>query len=149
MKYSVNYSNGNEFKLKYVGSIQDYKDGGLCDPILMEKDEAEELLNDLNEYVCEEYIGSNDDENELAHNSFERGGWGFSIEEFPMPGDEVETLEELAEYYNDSDDYPLDLEDIIERNGWVSDTGTEFGICHDDTRRVVVNERGIAEVLDV
>jgi hypothetical protein len=66
-----------------------------------------------------------------------------------MPGDEVETLEELAEYYNDSDDYPLDLEDIIERNGWVSDTGTEFGICHDDTRRVVVNERGIAEVLDV
>lgn len=73
------------------------------------------------------------------------------VYEEPIPADEskgINSMDDLADYINAADEWPSDVEDIIERNGWVSDTGTEFGICHDDTRRVVVNERGIAEVLD-
>lgn len=80
-KYTViYYPNGNESK--YVGSISDYQDGGVADPVLMSKAEAEELMADLTEYVKNEYIGKNDADNEQAHYAFEQGKWGFDIEEF-------------------------------------------------------------------
>ena len=60
----------------------------------------------------------------------------------------ISTMEELAEYINEADEWPADVEDIIEANGWVSDTGSEWGVCHDDNQKVVLNERGEAEVLD-
>lgn len=79
--YAVNYyPNGNESK--YVGSISDYQDGGVADPVLMSKAEAEELMADLTEYVKNEYIGKSDADNEQAHYAFEHGKWGFDIEEF-------------------------------------------------------------------
>ena len=81
MKYAVAYyPNGNESK--YVGSISDYQDGGVADPVMMSQAEAEELMADLTEYVKNEYIGKNDADNEQAHYAFEQGKWGFDIEEF-------------------------------------------------------------------
>ena len=81
MKYAVvYYPNGSESK--YVGSISDYQDGGVADPVLMTKAEAEELMADLTEYVKNEYIGKNDADNEQAHYAFEQGQWGFDIDEF-------------------------------------------------------------------
>lgn len=83
MKYAVvYYPNGNESK--YVGSISDYQDGGVADPVLMSKSEADELMADLTEYVKNEYIGKNDADNEQAHYAFEQGQWGFDIEEFDL-----------------------------------------------------------------
>lgn len=82
-KYAViYYPNGNENK--YVGSISDYQDGGVADPVLMSKAEAEELMADLTEYVKNEYIGKNDADNEQAHYAFEQGQWGFDIEVFDL-----------------------------------------------------------------
>ena len=85
--YSVKYfPNGNTSK--YVGSIADYKDGGSTDFIPMSKEQARQLLSELNEYVKTEYIGKNDDENEQAHYAFEKGEWGFAIDTIEIPDDD-------------------------------------------------------------
>lgn len=57
------------------------------------------------------------------------------------------TMQELADYINESEDWPIDGEDIIAANGWVSDTHTGWGICHDDTYKVVFNDEAKAIVL--
>lgn len=71
--------------------------------------------------------------------------------EFPAAFDDsfvveqgISTMEELAEYINESEDWPADVEDIIEENGWVSDCGSEFGVCHDASQKVVINDEGKA-----
>lgn len=61
----------------------------------------------------------------------------------------ITTMGDLADYINAADEWPLDVCDIIERNGWVSDCGTSWGICHNDTEKVVFNDDGVAIVLDV
>lgn len=80
-RYAVEYYPGGQV-VKYVGSVSDYCDGGSDDAVMMTEDEANELIKDLNSYVKNEYIGKTDEENEMAHWSFEKGEWGFGIEEF-------------------------------------------------------------------
>lgn len=88
MKYAVAFYNG--ITSKYVGSLSDYK---YCeysaDPILMSEDEANELLKELDNYVRnEEYLGDTDEDNEQAHWSYEKGEWGFNIEDFDFEEEE-------------------------------------------------------------
>ena len=60
----------------------------------------------------------------------------------------ITTLYQLADYINDNNDWQLDVEDIIEQNGWHSDCGDTYGVCHDDNNnKVVINEQGNAEVI--
>ena len=60
----------------------------------------------------------------------------------------ITTLDQLAYYINESNDWQLDVEDIIELNGWHSDCGDTYGVCHDDKgNKVVINEQGDAEVI--
>lgn len=88
MKYAVVYNGGND-ESKYVGSLLDYKCGEFSAyPILMSEDEANELMKDLDNYVRnEEYIGKTDEDNEQAHCAYEKGEWGFSIEDFNFDED--------------------------------------------------------------
>ena len=60
----------------------------------------------------------------------------------------VYKMEDLANYINKADEWPTDVEDIIERNGWVSDCGTEFGVCHDGKNKVVMDDNGQAKVIN-
>lgn len=89
-KYAIIYAIDG-FETRYVGSILDYRDGGLTDPILMSKEEAENLLSELNNYVKNEFIGKTDYDNEQAHWTFERGIWGFKLDEFDL--DEEQTYD--------------------------------------------------------
>ena len=59
----------------------------------------------------------------------------------------AETMQDVADYYNESDciDVPA-MEAMIEANGWVSDCSTTWGICHNDTEAVVINDNGEAVV---
>lgn len=60
----------------------------------------------------------------------------------------INTLEQLAEYINNNSEWPLDVEDIIERNGWISDCSEALGVCHDaNGNRVVINEQGEVVVI--
>ena len=60
----------------------------------------------------------------------------------------ITTLYQLADYINDNNDWQLVVEDIIEQNGWHSDCGDTYGVCHDDNNnKVVINEQGNAEVI--
>ena len=60
----------------------------------------------------------------------------------------ITTLDQLADYINESNDWQLDVEDIIELNGWHRDCGDTDGVCHDDNgNKVVINEQGDAEVI--
>lgn len=88
MKYAVVYNGGND-EAKYVGCLDDYKCGEFsADPILMSEVNANELLKELDNYVCnEEYIGKTDEDNEQAHWAYEKGEWGFIIEDFNFDED--------------------------------------------------------------
>lgn len=59
----------------------------------------------------------------------------------------IKTLDELANYINEADEWPTDVEDIIEANGWVSDTGKQWGVCHNDREAVILDDEGNAEVV--
>lgn len=60
----------------------------------------------------------------------------------------AETMQDVADYYNEADciDVPA-LEAMIKANGWVSDCGTEFGVCHSDKEKVIINDNGEAVVV--
>lgn len=104
MKYAVVYNGGNDVS-KYVGSLSDYKCGEFsADPILMSEDEANKLLNDLDDYVRnEEYIGKTDEDNEQAHWAYDKHEWGFRLEEMHN----VDYLYALANFGGD----PMRIED--------------------------------------
>jgi hypothetical protein len=59
-------------------------------------------------------------------------------------------MQDVADYYNETDciDVPA-LEAMIETNGWVSDCHEEWGVCHSDTEKVIINDNGEAVVVNV
>lgn len=60
----------------------------------------------------------------------------------------AETMQDVADYYNECDVLDTQaLEAMIEANFWTSDCATEFGICHNDTEKVIVNDNGEAVVV--
>lgn len=60
----------------------------------------------------------------------------------------IKTLKDLAEFINQNKYWVWNIENIIQRNGWISDCGEAFGICHDSNgNRVVINEIGEAVVI--
>lgn len=64
--------------------------------------------------------------------------------------EECLSLEEIADMYNDDDDDTrINIEEIVEQNGYISDCFEEFGICHSDTEKVVINDEGIAFVTSI
>lgn len=62
----------------------------------------------------------------------------------------AETMQDVADYYNETDciDVPV-LEAMIEANGWENDCATEWGVCHSDTEKVIINDKGEAIVVRV
>ena len=58
----------------------------------------------------------------------------------------ADTMQDVADYYNESDTLGPELDAMIEANGWVNDCDTETGICHNDTEKVIVNDEGQAIV---
>ena len=59
----------------------------------------------------------------------------------------AETMQDVADYYNECDVLNTQaLEAMIEANGWVSDCDTEWGVCHNDTEKVIINDEGQAVV---
>lgn len=62
--------------------------------------------------------------------------------------EKITTMNKLAEYINSCEDFPImEVEEIIEQNGWVSDTDTEWGVCHNDTQKVIMNDEGKAQAI--
>lgn len=61
---------------------------------------------------------------------------------------EVRTLAQLVEFINERDEWPLDVADIIESNGWQDITGEERGVCLDaeGNEMVIINDKGQAEI---
>lgn len=87
--YSVQYNAGSG-EVKYVGSISDYQDGGTTDIIPMTKQEAEQLLQDLDHYVRtkEQFGNGTPEEREQALWAYDHKEWGFQIDELELPDEE-------------------------------------------------------------
>lgn len=82
--YTVIYSpNSDDANDRYVGSVSDYVAGGFPDPIRMAKEDAEELLQELDNYVRNEEDFGSDDNREQALWAYDKNEWGFSIVEDP------------------------------------------------------------------
>lgn len=57
------------------------------------------------------------------------------------------TLEAIAQYYNNEEDINMmELEKMIEDAGFISDLAQEFGICHSDDEKVIIDDNGKAFV---
>lgn len=59
----------------------------------------------------------------------------------------INTLSELADFINGNEEWVLEVERIIEENGWVSDCGTTYGICHNGNEYLELNEGGNAVIV--
>lgn len=60
----------------------------------------------------------------------------------------VFTLDDLAAYINNSVKMPDDVSEIIAANGWNDETATMCGVASDGERKVILNEDGIANVIE-
>ena len=58
------------------------------------------------------------------------------------------TMQTIADTYNNEELNMFALERMIEEAGYISDMHEEYGVCHNDTQKVVINERGEAVVYD-
>ena len=66
--------------------------------------------------------------------------------------DIMHTLEELRDFINSNEDWELTANKIIEQNGWVDETGNDYGICNDGNRRLyltVSNGVLVADIKDI
>ena len=61
---------------------------------------------------------------------------------------EIETLQELADYINESDKWPQEVSGIIEANEWEDLTGNDDEVCSDGYDKVVM-ENGKAVVREI
>jgi len=60
------------------------------------------------------------------------------------------TMQDIANYYNESEEInTFDLECMIKEAGFISDCGTDWGICHNDTDKVVIDDNGNAIVVNL
>lgn len=147
MKYAVVYNGGND-ESKYVGSLSEYKCGEFsANPILMSEEEANELMKDLDNYVRNvEYIGKTDEDNEQAHWAYDKHEWGFQVEEFDI----IDSLQELADYINSDDYNQLEVNRIIEANGWTDLSGeNDYDVCAHNGQKVTLDQNtGEAIVVD-
>lgn len=53
-----------------------------------------------------------------------------------MKTSEIKNLNQLAKYINQHEDWMLEVNDVIESNGWIDETGEEYGICNDGKFRL-------------
>lgn len=53
-----------------------------------------------------------------------------------MKTSEIKNLNQFAEYINQHEDWMLEANDVIESNGWIDETGEEYGICNDGKLRL-------------
>ena len=65
-----------------------------------------------------------------------------------MKQSEVKTLEQLADYINEREDWPLEVDDIIESNGWKCLPENDWVVCLDSegNEMIVINDNGKAEI---
>lgn len=66
-----------------------------------------------------------------------------------MTTNNIKTLQQLADYINENEDWRLATNDIIEQNGWQDETGETYGVCSHGNEKVVMNENGQAEVTTI
>lgn len=67
-----------------------------------------------------------------------------------MEASKINTMNELANYINACEDWPLaEFNEIIARNGWIDDSGETWGVCHNDNQKIVMNDQGEAEVINI
>ena len=57
-----------------------------------------------------------------------------------MKANEITTLNQLADFINSKEDFPLEAFDIIKRNGWIDESHEEWRVCSSDTERIVFND---------
>lgn len=57
------------------------------------------------------------------------------------------TLEDFALLINSADEWKLEFNNIIEQNGWNDETAEEWGVCSNDTERIILDDEGKAQVI--
>ncbi len=55
----------------------------------------------------------------------------------------------MARYINGCDGWPLEVSNIIAKNGWNDETGVPYGVCSDGTLKVTLDENGRAQVMNL
>lgn len=61
----------------------------------------------------------------------------------------ISTLEQFKDLINGTDEWRLSFNEAIRENGWQDLTGTPYGICSDGRRKIVLDEYGKAEIVEI
>ena len=66
-----------------------------------------------------------------------------------MKANEITTLDQLADFINskEDEDFQLEANDIIKRNGWIDESYDLWRVCSSDTERIVFNDDAEAMVV--
>lgn len=76
------------------------------------------------------------------------GSYSLTINTYFMNATEIKTLEQLAQFVNENEDWNLEVNDIIKANGWKDNTYTNYGVCATDYAEVVLSGEDLhAEVI--
>lgn len=110
--------------------VSDSLNGGVDAEYDMTKEEAEEVKADFERVIKEKNL--------------EWASVRVDCVELPV----AETLQDVADYYNESEDVSM-LETLIDMVGAVDDCHETWGICHNDTEKVIVNDNGEAVVVEL
>lgn len=62
--------------------------------------------------------------------------------------EKIKTLEEFAELINSSEEWKLEFNEIIKKNGWEDLTDDDWDICKDRNRRLTFTEETIAVIVE-
>lgn len=59
----------------------------------------------------------------------------------------INSLDEFADLINAADEWKTEFNEIIKHNGWKDETGEEWGVCSNDSERIIFGEDGQAVVI--
>lgn len=66
-----------------------------------------------------------------------------------MKAEEIKTLEQLKKYINQHEDWMVQVNDVIETNGWKDETGSDYGICNDGKYRLLFDSNMKAIIVPI
>lgn len=59
------------------------------------------------------------------------------------------SMQEFAELINSAEEWKLDFNEIIQQNGWIDETGEDYGICSNGTQRLFFDSDANATLINL
>lgn len=59
----------------------------------------------------------------------------------------ISNLNDFCDFLNSCEEWPIEANSIIEKNGWEDLTGTSYGVCSDGENKIIIEDNGTYSVI--